>query len=181
MSIKIASFVFRFFGVLMLLALLVGALGITPARATSWIVTTAADTNDSACDSDCSLREAIAAASAGDTITFDGDHTIILTSTLTIGKDLTIDGAGHSITVNGNDAVRVFYVNAGVTFNLQNLTVANGREGGLFNNGTVNVTNSTFSGNKAIHWRRHLQLWHGECGEQHLLRQPRNRQRRRHL
>ncbi len=37
--------------------------------AATWTVTKTADTNDGACDSDCSLREAIAAAASGDTIT----------------------------------------------------------------------------------------------------------------
>ncbi len=103
----------------------------------------------------CRLRDAIAYAAAGDTITFSGDYTITLASQLTIEKDLTIDGAGHTVAINGNHAVRVFYVNSGYTFNLQNLTVTGGNcgdacgGGGLYNSAgsTVNVVNSTFSDN----------------------------------
>ncbi len=109
-----------------------------------------------------SLRQAIADACADGTITFGAGlarQTITLSSTLTIGKNLTIDGGADNITVSGNNAVRVFYVNSGVTFNLQNLTVAGGNTGsgvgayggGIYNSGgSVNVTGVTFSGNSAV-------------------------------
>jgi hypothetical protein len=105
-----------------------------------------------------SLRQAIADICPSGTINFDGDYTITLASTLTIDKDLTIDGAGHAVVLSGNYAVRVIYVSPGVKFNLQNLTVANGScspndycdGGGLWNNrGLVTVANSTFAGNAA--------------------------------
>ena len=101
-----------------------------------------------------SLRQAIADVCAGGTITFDDDYTITLASELVIAKDVTIDGVGHDVIVSGNNAVRVFYVNEGVTFNLQNLVVANGNAatngGGIYNNrGTLNITNATFSSNAA--------------------------------
>lgn len=102
-----------------------------------------------------SLRKAIADICPGGTITFDGDTTITLTSTLTISRDMTIDGAGHAVTVDGRTSVRVFHVNPGVTFHLNHLTVANGSSpldsgGGLLNDGgTVTVTDSTFTNNRA--------------------------------
>jgi uncharacterized repeat protein (TIGR02543 family) len=103
-----------------------------------------------------SLRQAIENVCDGGTITFDGDYSITLASSLTISRDMTIDGAGHAITVSGNNAVRVFQVNSGVTFSLNQLTVTNGRAatgesgGGLLNDGgTVTVTGSTFSNNSA--------------------------------
>lgn len=99
-----------------------------------------------------SLRQAIADVCAGGAITFDDDYTITLASTLTIARDLTIDGVGHDITVSGNNAVRVFLVTAGVTSNLSNLTVAHGHAGnggGIYNMGTLNAANVTFSGNSA--------------------------------
>ena len=112
---------------------------------------TVTNANDSGAGS---LRQAITDICAGGTITFNDDYTITLASGLTISWSLTIDGVGHAITVSGNNAVRVFYVNAGITFNLSNLTVANGNAapnsgGGLYNTGTLNVTNSFFSGNYA--------------------------------
>ena len=112
--------------------------------------------------SDCSapsgapgrLVDVISAAAAGDTVVFSCSGTITLAIWITIDKDLTIDGAGQSVTISGGNAVRVFTVNAGVTFNLQNLTVADGGGnggigGGLSNLGTTNITNVTFSGNSA--------------------------------
>jgi hypothetical protein len=130
------------------IALAVVAASAPVARAATITVSNANDSGTG------SLRQVIASAAAGDTITFDGDYTITLTSQLTISKNLTIDGVGHSVTVSGQNATRVFYVNDGVTFNLQNLTVANGSTdvgGGIYipGNGVVTVKNSTFSGNHA--------------------------------
>jgi len=107
-----------------------------------------------------SLRQAIANICAGGTITFTGDTTVYLASTLTIDKNMTIDGSGHSVTVSGDTGgdgsgnVRVFYVNSSLTFNLKNLAVTkgyvSGSGGGLYNNsGAVTITNSTFFANSA--------------------------------
>ncbi|HUI27756.1 MAG TPA: hypothetical protein VL403_16860, partial [Candidatus Kryptonia bacterium] len=70
------------------------------------------------------------------------------TGTKTISADTTIDG-GSLITISGGKSVAVFRVNDGVTFTVQNLTIANGSRGIANNNGTVTVTNSTFSNNSA--------------------------------
>ncbi len=101
-----------------------------------------------------SLRDTIAAASAGDTINFNGDYTITLASTLTITTNLTIDGETHSITISGNSSYRVFYVSAGVTASLLNLTVSGGSAdsgGGVYNAGTLNQDHCTFTGNSAVY------------------------------
>ncbi len=118
-----------------------------PVRAATCTVTTNADSGVG------SLREKIADTNCS-TINFNGDYTIALSSELTISRNVTIDGTGHTVTISGNNAVRLFSVNAGITFNLSNLTVANGKVssgngGGIYNTGTLNVTNSTFSGNSA--------------------------------
>lgn len=127
-----------------------------------------------ASDGKCTLREAIlnannnnqsgstdcAAGSGTDTIGFSISGTITLGSTLpAVNDDLTIDGSGQSITVSGNTTVQVLRVNSSKTVNLNSLTIANGLAancggylcgGGIFNNdGTLNVTNSTFSNNSA--------------------------------
>lgn len=109
-----------------------------------------------------SLREKIVDGTC-DTITFDGDYTITLAEQLEIGRDMTIDGAGHNVTISGNDAVRVFYVDEGVTFNLRNVNVVHGKAnpndapngggqgGGLFAyQATVNISSVTFDGNNAL-------------------------------
>ena len=87
-------------------------------------------------------------------VTFNcgGAATVTVTGTKTISADTSIDGGGL-ITISGGNTVGVFSVNAGVTFTVQNLTIANGNSspeiggGAISNGGTLNVTNSTFSGN----------------------------------
>jgi CSLREA domain-containing protein len=134
------------------------------------VVTKLADTKDGACNSDCSLCEAIAAAGPNDIITFASGlaGTITLRDTLKISKNLTINGPGTAtIVISGNNTERVFYVDAGVDLTIRNLTVARGntkgiagsadtpgqaggdaRGGGLYNDGgIVTIINSTFSEN----------------------------------
>ena len=101
-----------------------------------------------------SLRQAIADVCPGGTITFNSDYTITLTSgELAIGKDVTIDGQTNNVAVSGNNASRVFNITSG-NVTLNKLTIANGNAsgssgGGIFNSGTLTVTNSTISGNLA--------------------------------
>jgi CSLREA domain-containing protein len=131
------------------------------------VVDTLDDEDDGNCTvGDCSLREAIAAAAAGDTITFSVSGTISLSAglgDLDIGQDVIIDGGGV-IMVSGGNAVRVFNVTGGnVTFD--GLTIADGfftgavlqcgiasdkGGGGILNDGaSVTVLNSTFMDNSA--------------------------------
>ncbi len=101
---------------------------------------------------DCTETALRNAVLAGGTVTFAADCTITLSATLEIVKDVTVDGSGHSVTIRGNDTVRVFYVNSGVTLNVTRLTITGGKAsegGGIYNGGTLTVTNSTFSGNTA--------------------------------
>src|SRR3954452_15334470 len=51
-----------------------------------------------------SLRDTLAAASLGDTLVFDQDCIITLATTLTLSQNVTIDGTGQAVTVNGNGA-----------------------------------------------------------------------------
>lgn len=150
----------RLLGVFILLALIFSPSGVTPAYASTIIVT---NDNDSGAGS---LRDAIASASNGDTITFDNDYTITLASQLEIiNKTITITGEGHHITISGNNAVRVFYVGqSGGSGNLtlNHLNIVNGKStveecagsevacgGGLMLEylTTATVMNSTFSNN----------------------------------
>jgi hypothetical protein len=101
-----------------------------------------------------SLRAAIGDSECTE-ITFSVSGTITLASELTIPSTavLTIDGAGQHVTVSGNHSHRVLWVSSGATLSLENLTIANGSavDGvGIFNAGTLTVTNSTISGNSAI-------------------------------
>jgi CSLREA domain-containing protein len=120
-------------------------------------------------DGDCSLREAIEAANTNtavdvcpagdavitDTISFDVAGMITVTSQLSVlaGGPLVIDG-GEAITVSGGDSVRVFYVGVGAQLTLENMVVVDGfvpyvYGGGIYNEGTLTITGSTFSGNRS--------------------------------
>ena len=116
----------------------------------------------------CSLREAISNANAkadttsgdcakgtgNDTIVFNLSGTIALASNLPpILHILEIDGTGQAITIDGGGASQAFLNFSGVV-TLNNLTIANGHTaagngGGVFNNGSLTVSNCTFVGNTA--------------------------------
>src|SRR5262249_49395588 len=107
-----------------------------------------------------SLRQAIADAQSGDTITFAPDmrgQTITLTSgELAVSKSLDIEGLGAAdLTVSGSDAIRVRDVSgAGVALPIAGLTIAHGRAaagGGIYvAGGNVNVEQNTLSANQAV-------------------------------
>lgn len=108
---------------------------------------------------EANLRSAIAAAPSGAIIKFSCSGTILLTSTLQITKDLTLDGNGQQVTLDGQNQVEVLDV-GGVSFALKDLTIAHGSNGdygeatgggGLQNEGgTVSISNSTFTNNSAF-------------------------------
>ncbi len=112
------------------------------------------NTNDSGSGS---LRNAIATANSGDTITFSlpNPSTITLASTLSIcnSQTLTIMGPGASqVAISGNSAVQVLNVCGGVTLTLSGVTIEKGSAfgslgGGIENYGTLAVSNSTLTGN----------------------------------
>jgi len=115
----------------------------------------------------CVLRDAITktatngctAGTGKDTIRFSVTGTIHLASTLpqVTDQQLTINGpASPGITIDGGQKVQVMLVASCATLDLRNLTIANGfiangfnanLGGGIRNDGTLKVTDSTFSGN----------------------------------
>jgi CSLREA domain-containing protein len=111
------------------------------------IVTKLEDTNDGVCDvSDCSLREAISTAAAGDTISFAVTGTIMLgiaNGELLIDKTLMINGPGFELlTVNGGGNSRLFRVVGSNTYAvISGMTLLNGMadEGGAIHNDHANL------------------------------------------
>ncbi|MGA7620068.1 SBBP repeat-containing protein, partial [Candidatus Binatus sp.] len=120
----------------------------------------------------CTLREAInnanaasdtsggdCAAGTGNDIIFfsvSGTITLVQGTLQPVANTLTIDGTGRTVTVGGASSFQVLVVQSGATLNLNNLTIENGNSsngsgqgGGIDNEGTLTVTNSTFSGNQA--------------------------------
>jgi hypothetical protein len=129
--------------------ILFSMLAITPPSlvhaATTWVV---ANTNDSGAGS---LRQAITSAASGDTIQFNpalSGQTITLASTITIAKNLTIDGSGLAsrIEISGGNAVRVFIIDASVdlTVDIKNVVIKEGKQTGTatsFSGGAIYVGN----------------------------------------
>jgi CSLREA domain-containing protein len=129
------------------------------------VVNSLADPGDGVCDdTECTLREAIAAADPGATITFAVTGTITLeeVAELVIDKDLVIAGPGaSSLSVSGGYSEgapgrdgRVFQIKAGATVSISGLTVTGGWSwpsgGGIYNAGTLSITECLVNGNQAI-------------------------------
>jgi len=156
----------RSFNLLVVLALFLSLLGsavtVIPAYAANFTVTNA---NDSGAGS---LRQAILdanAAAGADTITFNADYTITLASQLpAITTQITITGNGAAKTIIQANAApktatyRVFKVDGSGNLTLDSLTVRHGYcalscevfinlGGGIYNEGTLTITNSTITSN----------------------------------
>lgn len=150
------------------LAMLLAAVSV---NAAVYSVTKVADTNDGSCNSDCSLREAIAAANAtvdNDVVVFAmplfaSPQTITLSGTEMVvanNGSLTIYGPGaNRLTLNGNNASRILVSGANVVVNIHNLRFTGGngvgatntgRGGAVYNvGGTMLIKNSILTGNSA--------------------------------
>jgi hypothetical protein len=155
------------------------ALAVVSAAALALMVSTAVEaatiTVDSLADTGapgiCVLRDAITAANTmtatngcvagtgNDRIQFRVTGTIALASTLPQITDshLTIHGPpSPGITIDGGSNVQTMVIALGAKLNFNHLTIANGHNrtvfgfgGGIENEGTLTVVNSTFSGNNA--------------------------------
>ena len=142
------------------------------------------------------LRQAIGQANStggAETITFDptvfaSPQTITLTGgqlelSDTSGTE-TITGPAAGVTVSGGGTSRVFQVDSGVTADLSGLTITGGNAsndsgGGIYNNGTLTLSNSTLSGNSATYGSGGIANYaHSDSQQQHLLRQLMQRRRR---
>lgn len=140
------------------LSVAVGMIAGTNAKAaTTYTVTTVADSAGSCSGASCTtLRAAITVAdgSAGNTIDLTGlSGTITLTSALpTITQSMVFLGPGAStLTISGNNAYQIFNISSGMA-TVSGLTLANGNTvygGAIENSGALTVTNSTLSGNSA--------------------------------
>ncbi len=98
-----------------------------------------------------SLRDAISTICPGGTINITATGTITLQSALpTISQDLTINGPGaSSLMIDGAGSYQVFNIASG-TVSISGLTISNGSAevgGGIYNSGSLTLTNCTISGN----------------------------------
>ncbi len=107
---------------------------------------------------DCTLRDAIGNAMAGDVVDFDVTGEIMLSNgDLTIQHPMTISGPGAGVLhINGGALGRIFNVVGGDEANpveISGLTVKNGRSpqgGGLYNQGFLRLLESIVENNEAI-------------------------------
>jgi large repetitive protein len=123
------------------------------------VVTKAEDSDDGICNSDCSLREAISAASSGDLITFSSffltRQTIFLNGTsLTVNENITISGPGsRNLQISGVHSSRIFNIEYGFIVNISGMTILHGRApgfgGGILNLGITTLSDLIISENEA--------------------------------
>jgi CSLREA domain-containing protein len=138
------------------------------AHAATFTVTRLDDPAPGACDSDCSLREAVRAANAGsggDTISIPAGHYRLTiagpgedaaaTGDLDLAKSVTVAGSGARATVidaGGGD--RVFDVKAGLTASISDVTITggfvDGNGGGIASAGSLTLVRDTVAGNSAL-------------------------------
>ncbi|HJU40200.1 MAG TPA: right-handed parallel beta-helix repeat-containing protein, partial [Tahibacter sp.] len=108
----------------------------------------------------CRLRDAIAAAQPGDTVSFAVDGTIALAATLALDRDVRIDGSGRTVAIDGGGNVTVFRVASGATARIERVTIRNGRAsetcagalrcgGGIRNAGNLTLSGVTVAFNAA--------------------------------
>jgi hypothetical protein len=145
---------FRSMAIVLLLGLLLAATGV--AHAATCTVTSNADEWIKPLPG--TLRYLLADTGC-DTITFDSDYVIRLSTTLWIDRNVTIDGVGHAVIISGDtygdgtQYVPVFHIENASTVALQNITVTKGHNGnsgggGIHNYGHLTVRNCTVSDNR---------------------------------
>jgi predicted outer membrane repeat protein len=106
-----------------------------------------------------SLRNAVAAANNGDTINFanplNGGQIITLLNVIPINRSITIQGPGLGqgmVTISGNNATQLFFVNTGLNVTLNSLTLNSGvaQLGGAIGSlGNLTLNGDTFQNNRA--------------------------------
>ena len=121
----------------------------------------------------CNETELRAAIGRGGTVQLCCNGTITLANTIEVTNSVALDGGPNAVTISGNSAVRLFKVATNVTFELKNLTLADGRHtgtnganagesqpaqpgqdglgGAIYNGGgTVRLVSCTLSNNSAV-------------------------------
>ncbi len=140
---------FRQMSLLMLLALLMSTLPLAqPVRAaTTWTVTKPNDTNDGACNADCSFREALTAAQNGDTIVFGNGATAwTIQVSSTLGQLPALSQGNLTINAGTNRTVILDGTVAGDAFGLRITSANNVIRGLVINNFSGSLESNGGSG-----------------------------------
>jgi hypothetical protein len=156
-KLSVHQFLYRGMAALLVFVFLLGAAGVQVAQAASLTVTNLDDSGPG------SLRQAVADAQPGDTITFDpalaGGTISVIQTAINIDKDLTILGPGaNQLAISGSQSFGVFEVSSYsapgigvVTATIQGLTIRDTNYGHsaihLSSESVLTVNNSTFSNN----------------------------------
>ena len=69
-----------------------------------------------------------AALAGGGNVGFACSGVIVLTNTISITTDTVLDATGQSVTISGNDLVRLFNVGSNVSFTIDNMTLTHGND-----------------------------------------------------
>ena len=93
-----------------------------------------AGTNIVTTATDAALRAAVA---IGGNVRFCFNGTIVLTSTIPVMANTTLDASGMAVAIDGGNAVRLFDVSTNVVFGLTNLTLVRGRAIGASGGGAI--------------------------------------------
>jgi len=143
---------------------------VQPALATDFVVTKGEETRDGACDSDCSLREAVIAANANPgpdvillpagifLLRFGGFEDNALLGDLDLLEDTEVRGAGVGVTlIDASDlSDSAFEIHLATTVVIEDLTISGSRGGVFENSGSVNS-----SGDLTL---RRCQILEGDSG-----------------
>jgi CSLREA domain-containing protein len=131
-------------------------------QAAVYVPNKSADTNDGVCDSDCSLREAIAAANQNpgvDVILLHaGTYTLTAsgpaTGNLEIRSDLVLMGDSAGTIIDGGAAGTILAIDGGATVQIQDVTLRNGRSAGaggaIHNHGDLTLVRTVLTGNSSV-------------------------------
>jgi hypothetical protein len=75
----------------------------------------------------CTQANLQAALAGGGTVLFGCSGTVVLTNTVLISVNTSLDASNSIVTISGGNAVRLFQISTNVTFQLKSLTLADGR------------------------------------------------------
>lgn len=148
-------------------ALALSTLASFAAGAAVYTPTKLTDSADGTCDIDCSLREAVIAANAraGEDVILLGQGLYVLSRAgneivaaagdLNITDDLVLIGQGATRTgINGGGIDRIFQIPGGVTVEIRDVTLSNGRApgagGAIRNEGELTIARSVIEGNSTV-------------------------------
>lgn len=146
----------RMFAVLVAgLAALVTWTAVGARAATTWTVNKKGDVAAGSCPAVCTLRHAVSAAAAGDTIVVPKGNYTVSRGAILLPVSVVIKGAGASqVTIDGGAKSQIFQIQKAVTASISGLTLTNGfrdgNGGAILSDGNLTLSNSVVSKSRAL-------------------------------